>query len=312
MLQKYRSFCESQPGLPIYYQPWYLDGIAGAGGWDVLVVEAGSVTAAIMPFTLEKRFFWRMLRQPMIAKMSGPYLAPDFRGTKESSEILNRLIAALPAYDFLSVQCHYSLDNWMPFSWAGFEQTTKYSFLLDDLTDIDQVAQGINRNMRRNIRKAAAQLQVVHDLGLQEFYRLAGLSMQRKSMSLPYSFEQLQKHDESLASHHARQLFFAVDDLGQIHSAACLMWDRQSSYFHIVGDDPALRSSGSGILLIWEAVRYTVEELKLTRFDFEGSMLPEVAAIRRQFGAQPRPYFHLRHYRSKMLRILDAVRGVGG
>lgn len=68
------------------------------------------------------------------------------------------------------------------------------------------------------------------------------------------------------------------------------------------GEDPELRNSGAGILLIWEAMKFTFEVLKLNRFDFEGSMLEPVERVRRDFGAIQTPYFAISKSNSKLLK----------
>jgi hypothetical protein len=61
----------------------------------------------------------------------------------------------------------------------------------------------------------------------------------------------------------------------------------------MAGDDPALRQSGAGVLLAWEAIQYTHAVLKLSVFDFAGSMVKAIERVRRQFGAQQKPYFRV-------------------
>ena len=57
-------------------------------------------------------------------------------------------------------------------------------------------------------------------------------------------------------------MFFAVDEFEKIHSVVYLIWDNKTAYFHLAGDDPALRNSGASILLTWETIRYAREVLK--------------------------------------------------
>ena len=119
----------------------------------------------------------------------------------------------------------------------------------------------------------------------------------------------MQRHDAALAAHGARQLFRAVDAEGRTHSAAYLVWDRQAAYYHLSGDDPSLRASGAGLLLVWEAIRYSSEVLGLQCFDFEGSMLPGVEQVRVSFGAVQTPYFHVWKYSSRGFRLLERLKG---
>jgi hypothetical protein len=97
--------------------------------------------------------------------------------------------------------------------------------------------------------------------------------------------------DKALSKRKAREIFFAVDSQGREHSALYLMWDNQSAYVHMVGEDYNLRSSGAGILLVWEAIKFTRETLGLNKFDFEGSMIEPIEEVRRSFGARQVPYF---------------------
>jgi hypothetical protein len=70
----------------------------------------------------------------------------------------------------------------------------------------------------------------------------------------------------------------------------------------MVGEDPALRSSGAGIRLIWEGILHTSEVLGLDRFDFVGSMIEGVERVRRDFGARQLPYFNITKTPSRLLR----------
>lgn len=308
--ETYREFCKTEEKLPIFFQDWYLDAVCQEGRWDAAVVEQTGDVIAVMPYFLKKKAIFQYITVPMFVKMMGPYLIEEYRSLKYEHQLYKKLLEQLPKVDAFKQHFHYSVTNWLPFYWAGYQQTTRYSYLLD-LQDIDQVQKGFNRNIRRNIKKAQQQLRVVHDLSIEDFYQLNKLSFDRQGIPIPYSFEQFRRHDEALAQHHARQLFFAVDENDRIHSASYLIWDKVSSYYHLSGDDPELRDSGAGILLIWKAIQFTKNQLGLSTFDFEGSMMKNVEAIRRQFGAKQVPYFSLSNYDSRLFWLLEKVRSGG-
>jgi len=148
----------------------------------------------------------------------------------------------------------------------------------------------------------------VHDLPLDEFYRVNTLSFTRQGLPAPYSAAQLQRLDAALATAGNRQLFFAVDQAGRVHSVAYLIWDATTAYFLLAGDDPALRASGAGVLLAWEAICYASEVLGLDCFDFEGSMLPGVERIRVRFGAVQTPYFFVWKHNSRLFKLLEKLK----
>ena len=305
----YRDFCRTAPDVPVFAQPWYLDACAEGGAWDVVLAHDNGRVVGALPFFYKKKGPFRYVTMPPFVKMLGPYLLPEFRGLlKKEHGLLEELIGQLPAFAAFKQNFYPTATNWLPFYWQGFRQTTYYTYRLNGLHQLAQLEAGINRNLRRNIQKAWQQVRVVHNLPPEEFYRLNKLSFDRQGLAIPYSWAQFARHDAALAAHGARQYFFAVDAQNRVHSAAYLIWDQQAAYYHLSGDDPALRDSGAGILLVWEAIRYASEVLGLACFDFEGSMLPAVERIRVQFGAVQTPYFFVWKYNSRAFELLEKLK----
>lgn len=288
----YATFCQSLPDCPVFAYPWYLDGVVAPDDWQVVLVEEKGQVIAALPYFRKRRWGFSYVTMPVFTKFMGPLLANDHRTLPEQHRLYRALIGQLPPLAGFDQQFSPAVTNWLPFRWAGYRQTTQYTYQIK-LREQPDWQSRINRNMRRNIRKADARLRLRTDLDLATFYEINRQSFARQQLAIPYSFAQLQAHDKALARQQARQLFFAEDEQGRIHSAAYLIWDRERAYYHLSGDDPDLRGSGSGIWLIAQAIQYTQEVLQLPYFDFEGSMLPPVEAIRRQFGAEQLPYFRV-------------------
>jgi hypothetical protein len=306
---EYRDFCRTAPDMPVFAQPWYLDACAEGGTWDVVLAHDNGRVVGALPYFHKRKGPFRYVTMPSFVKMLGPYLLPEFRGVlKKEHGLLEELIRQLPAFAAFKQNFYPTVTNWLPFYWQSFRQTTYYTYRLNGLHQLAQIEAGINRNLRRNIQKAQQQVRVVHHLPPEEFYRLNKLSFDRQGLAVPYSWAQFARHDAALAAHGARQFFFAVDAQERVHSAAYLIWDQQAAYYHLSGDDPALRESGAGILLVWEAIRYASEVLGLACFDFEGSMLPAVERIRVQFGAVQTPYFFVWKYNSRAFKLLEKLK----
>jgi len=305
MTTAYRQFCNANSHLPIFAQDWYLDAVCAGGEWGAATVEEGGQIVAALPYFLKQKGPFRYIAMPPFVKHLGPYLrkADAPYSLTETHRLYDALIAKLPAVDAFEQDFSPTVTNWLPFYWKGYQQSTRYTYRLV-LDDLDRIYDGINRNMQRNIRKAQAAVSVTRGGDITDLYRINRMSFDRQALRLPYPFELLKSHDEALLAHQARQLFFASDDSGRLHSAACLIFDSETAYYHIAGDNPETRNSGAGILLTWEAIRYTKEVLGLNHFDFEGSMMQNVEAIRRQFGAVQQPYFRVWKTHSRVLRWL--------
>ena len=306
---RYHDFCRTAPDVPVFAQPWYLDACAEGGGWDVVLAEDAGRVVAALPYFYKRKGPFQYVTMPPFVKWLGPYLLPEVRGVlKKEHGLLEELMRQLPDFAAFKQNFFPTATNWLPFYWQQFRQTTYYTYRLNGLHQLARVEAGINRNIRRNIQKARQQVRVVHNLSTKQFYQVNKLSFDRQGLAMPYSWAQFARHDAALVANGARQLFFAVDAQERIHSAAYLIWDQQAAYYHLSGDDPALRESGAGILLIWEAIKYASEVLGLACFDFEGSMLPAVERIRVQFGAEQTPYSFVWKYNSRVFELLEKLK----
>ncbi|GAB2863824.1 GNAT family N-acetyltransferase [Hymenobacter ruber] len=306
---RYHDFCRTAPDVPVFAQPWYLDACAEGGTWDVVLAEEKGRVVAALPFFIKQKGPFRYVTMPPFVKWLGPYVLPEFRGRlPKEHELLQALMAQLPDVAAFKQNFYPTATNWLPFYWEQYKQTTFYTYRLHQLRDLQRVEAGLSTGIRRDIRLARQKVRLVHDLSLDEFYRVNLLSFTRQGLPAPYSAAQFRRLDAALAAAEARQLFFAVDEGGRVHSVAYLIWDATTAYFLLAGDDPALRASGAGVLLAWECIRYASEVLKLDCFDFEGSMLPGVERIRVRFGAVQTPYFFVWKYNSRLFELLERLK----
>ncbi len=300
---KYVKFCESAPDLPVFMQPWFLDAVCqNSGAWDAVFVEKGKKTVGVLPYFSKKKFIWSYVSMPPLCKMMGPYLLPEFRNPKDENGFLKKLVAGLPSgLAGFEQDCNYHFQNWLPFFWKGFRQTTRYSYSLE-INDLNQVYENFSsnyKNQRIPRGTAATDLKIVFPdeisgKNLEEFYRVQQLSYSRQNLPMPISFDFLEKFDDVLQAEKSRAIFFAKDKMtGQTHSVVYLIWDKTTAWFLLAGDDPALRNSGAGIFLVWECLKFTHNTLKIKHFDFAGSMIEPIEKVRRQFGAVQKPYFRV-------------------
>ena len=306
---RYRDFCRTAPDVPVFAQAWYLDACATGGEWDVVLAEEKGRVVATLPYFFKRKGPFRYVTMPPFVKWLGPYLLPDFRGQlPKEHELLQALIAQLPDFAAFKQNFYPTVTNWLPFYWGNYSQTTYYTYRLHQVRNLKQVQEGLGSGIRRDIRLARQKVRVVHNLSLDEFYRVNLFSFTRQSLPAPYSAAQFQRLDAALAAADARQLFFAVDEQNRVHSVAYLIWDTTTAYFLLAGDDPALRASGAGVLLAWEAICYASQVLNLECFDFEGSMLQGVERIRVRFGAVQTPYFFVWKYNSRAFELLEKLK----
>jgi hypothetical protein len=131
-----------------------------------------------------------------------------------------------------------AVSNWLPFYWQGFDQTTRYTYVIEALDDLERVWAQLSKTVRRKIRKAEKEVAVRTDLDIERFFDINALSFKRQGLDVPYSRDVVRRLDAACTKHQARRMFFAEDARGQIHAVLYCAWDEDSAYYpayHLMG-----------------------------------------------------------------------------
>ena len=102
------------------------------------MVEKGEKIVGVLPYYIKQKGPFKYITMPPLTKMMGPYILPDFRTDAHFIKISTALIEQLPSVDAYEQLLNYSIDNWLPFYWKGYQQTTRYSYIVD-LSNMEQV-----------------------------------------------------------------------------------------------------------------------------------------------------------------------------
>ena len=312
--EKYRLFCEHEKSIPIFSQAWWLDAVAG-DSWDVCLVEKGEYILASMPYVTKKRHGFTLLSHPPLTQNLGPWLKPSqakySKMLSQQKDWMQALIDQLPKYDYFNQNWHYLQTNWLPFYWRGFEQTTRYTYVIEDLSDLEKVYSEFEHSKRKNIKKSEKIVNVVFDLSAEDFYENHKMTLAKQGSKISYSFDLFKRIYDSGYRNNKAKTIAAFDGDGNLHAALFVIWDEMSAYDLISTIDPDFRTYGAASVLIKEIISYTSQFVN--KFDFEGSMIEPVERSFRQFGAVQKPYFTVTHKPSKILNTLlclkKAVKG---
>lgn len=310
--EKYIVFCEREKEVPVFSQAWWLDAVCGEENWNVILVENGEEIIASFPYYItQKKFGLKYIGMPVLTQKLGPYIKYP-KGQKSTSrlsyekEIMQEIINKLPLYDFFSVNFDYKYTNWLPFYWKGFIQTTRYTYVIDDISDSEIVFNNFEHSKRKNIKKANKEVQVLYDLSADDFYNNHRMTLQKQGKIISYPYETFKRIYDGAYKNGQGRVIYCKDTDGNIHAALLVVWDGYSAYDLISTIDPTYRNSGAATLLVFEIIKFLADKVKV--FDFEGSMIEGVEESFRKFGTVQKPYFCVYKANSRKYKLLGAIK----
>jgi len=279
----------------LFQEDWWLD-IATDGRWNKLSVATGLGTVHLI-FGLRSRYgALKEIYAPPLSPYNGLYI--DANRTLTRSEQYNllgtaipNLIEQLPRHGRFKLNMSPEFEWWSPFYWAGFNQHTRYTYLLNNIKDHEQCWSGFNSNTKRNIRKAGKKITVSSCSDTSTLYSLFSKTMKHQGIQPGYPPSLVENLYEEIKRRNVGTVLTGHDEQGNAHCSLLLVWDDHYGYYLSGGTDPDLRSSGAMPLLMWHAIKHASQFVDT--YNFEGSMQKGIDQFLRGFGGIATPYYSI-------------------
>lgn len=307
--ERYIEFFSQHSDIPIFSTPWWLDAVCGADGWDVVLVEKNGQVIASFPFALHRKFGMTSIGMPVLTQKLGPYIVYDKNKNSEMKklgyehEVYGKVIAQLPKFDSFIVNFDQAYKNWLSFYWAGFGQTTRYSYRIANIKDYAFVFGGYAKSKRQKIQKAK-NLTLKFDLDFNVFYDYFEAAVKERDEKVSYSRDLFVRLCTAVYEHNAGRIFYCEDEGGNIHAINLTVWDETVAYYLVAMRKGEYKTSGGTEFLVDETIKYVSQFVDI--FDFEGSMIQGVEESFRWYGAHQTEYYSI----SKDRRLIRPALGL--
>ena len=298
--ERYCELCQHETNICVYDQPWWMDAVCGEDNWDVLLYEKNGNILGALPYYVKKKWGLRYITQPPFTQHNGVWVKyPNSQAESKRLSLEREVITALVKQVEELPLCFYqqtqspALTNWLPFYWEGYNQTTQYTYRLNDIHAPEELFAAFQHNKRKNINKARKEnFQIGFDLPAEEFYKLHKESLAQQGQEISYSFDLFQRIYRAAYENNAGRTIYLARENGEVLCALFNLWDNQWGYDLISAIDPVTRGTGAPDLLVFSMLEYLSD--KVQGYDFEGSMIQGVEESFRHFGATQTPYFAIR------------------
>ncbi len=293
---------------PVFIQQWWLDAVA-PGQWSYAIVRKGDEIVAAMPYLLKSKFGINKIASAPRTSYLGPWFkkstAKYAYQLKHQKDLMNALINELPRHSVFQQNFHPGIVNWLPLSWRGFEQTTRYTYQMDWCSDPEEAWKKCTESVKTDVRKAEKRLTLEEGDDFETVLELHKLTCRRQGFELAHNAVEMRRIHQACLAQKCSRCLIARDAENRPHCAIYLIWDESKMYYYFAGADPELRNSGANAFLVWNAIRKAFEMKK--SFDFLGSMVEPIERFFRAFGGTQVPYFRITRYSSKWMKTVHVL-----
>ena len=310
--ETYNELCGAEGcDVPLFLQYWWMDTVCCGKEWDVALVydNQGQVIGA-MPYLIASRMGMRYVLQPQLTQYNGPwYHYPE--GMDESRRlsfermVADQLLAQLDKLHLAYYQQNFSpaVTDWLPFYWQGYSQTTRYTYRIDDISNMDQVFARFDSHYRqKKILQAEKQLTADTDISPECFADYHAAYWKQRGASDLLTKEFIVRVCWAAIERGQGVIMAARDHEGTLQGARFVVWDSHSAYSLLSALNYGQHPNGTSAYLFWQLLQYL--QGKTRAFDFEGSMDKNIEQSYRLYGASQHPYFQISKCRNPLFGLL--------
>lgn len=309
----YISRVASDPNIPVFYQPWWLDTLAGTDGWDAAVSYEKERITGIWPYTKKYRLGQKISTSLPLT----PYLGPHFYFPENQHKLTAR--SSFLEKSLLEMIAHVKEEKFKYFSqytapdfyngpvlkWNNFSQEVMSRFVIHTLEDPVLTLQNFKYNTRHAIKKFNETGTIREDYDPERLYALITASFNRRQKKPGYSKSTFLQLTKQLKVKENVKIYFADEAEAKNVAGILLLINQERAYLlstGLVGNQ-----SGAVSALIWHGMQMAGKKVKT--FDFCGSMIPGIYQFFQGFGAQLETYYQLRTFSGRGMHLLYTLMG---
>ncbi|UKJ07231.1 GNAT family N-acetyltransferase [Solitalea lacus] len=310
---KYRELCKQESSsLHVFNQAWWLDIVCYEGYWDVVIVERDGVIMAAWPYYFKIRHGVKVITKPKLTQFTDIWIRPLPDQSHDErvffqKELFREMISKLPGFQKFYQSLDYKLQESLFYKDCGFKLSTAYTYVIEPIKNIDMVRENFDYNKRQHLNRARKeQLEIKYDLSANDFYEFYCKSLLKRNKTISYSKALFIDLYNAAYAKNSGRVIYVVGPQGDIHCAEFLVWDSDRAYYLINAINPDFKNCGGATLAVLECIK--IASQYCNTFDFEGSMIEEVADSFRRFGAIAKPYINLSKTNSKLLKTFNFIK----
>lgn len=285
--------------VPIYSQPWWLDAICGEDNWDVWLYKKGNEILAAMPYYTENRNGYHYITKAPLTQNNGIIFSHNANSKIQTmasfeEKVVDEMVKWLDekGVDVYEQQYVHTFTNWQPFFWNGFKCIPRYTYIIEDTSNLDLVKSNYSAKLRNDLKKGEKNAKEIGSLNAQDFYAEHEKIFLKQGLRCPFSEELWNRLYDACIKNDSGKTVCIYNHDDEISSLAFFVWDEKYVYLLMGGGIPELSYENTFGYLVHKGIEMASQMGR--GFDFEGSMIRRIAKAFRDYGGVPTPYYRIR------------------
>lgn len=281
----------------VFEQPWWLNIVANEKWHELIIRNKNNECISRLPYVDLSLYGIKYIGTPLFTQQMGPWFK-DSEGIKTVNKIKNikqateQFINLLNNTKNVDLYFHNSFYYVLPFIWHGYKVTPYFSYIIDNLEDLNKVFNNMDSKVRNSIRSAEKNLDITFSVRVEDLIMLLEETFNRQKRKLPFDKNMIINIYNESISRGAGKIIGAIDkSTGKIASVVFLLYDKNTCYYLFGGKNYNMKNCGAQELILWEGIKFASKVSK--KFDFEGSMIPNIESFFRGFGGKPVVYYRV-------------------
>ena len=303
-LNKIKRFISKSPQGTIFSTPEWLEAVA-PGAWQYILIQNEENIKICMPIILSQRMGLKLCIMPPLTQSLGILLSNKQEGkyskilSKNTNDMLE-LISKIPKNSYFRQRFHPTIDNWLPFYWNNYNQTTKYTYIIDDLSSTEDIWGEFNWKKRQEIRNAKSKIKISETQDFEVLKHCINSFHKRQGKEI-FNLKILERVFNSCDEQKCGKIFLAKNQSGEIAASVYIVWDEKTAYYLAGAVSEVSGNSGAIPLLLWHSIKFSSKVTK--KFNFEGSMIRPIEYFFRAFGGKLTPYYEITKINSNIINL---------
>ncbi len=220
-----------------------------------------------------------------------------FKNVKYKKEILETIIGALEKdYQIIDLSIPPDIYDIRAFVWKGYQQKIRFTYQ-GVLNDLDQIYEGFDPALKRQIKKAKKSNIKVEkgneQQRISDLYQLQFLSLKRQNSNFHFSLEDFLTMVLMIHKRVTHISFYLAYLSDQPIAGCAVLTYKYTAYYWLAGGKADFFNTGANQMLLWEIFK-DLNRKGILYFDFVGANTPSIAQYKSSYNFSLIPYYQFR------------------